>query len=67
MKLREFLCCKENKSRKSVDIGSSGYFNSSISNAGDCNYFKILEMTSENFQDIFNRYKYVLVQFNDRK
>lgn len=69
MKFKRFLCCccccsdGDYGKNKKMDHRASGYYDSDseVSNVG------IIEMNEENFQDILNRYKFLLVQFNDRK
>lgn len=58
-------CCCQSEGVDSLDVRTSGYYNSSRSDTESC--LGIAIMTPENFQEILNRNKYVLVQFNDRK
>lgn len=69
MKLKDFCCCCFFIDRKeSLDIRSSGYYESTSDSEEEINEkSQILIMTSENFQQILKSNKYVLVQFNDRR
>lgn len=69
MKFKEFLCCCGfNDKQETIDVRNSGYYEScSISEYGLEGASPIWEITIENYREILNKSKFVLVQFNDRK
>jgi hypothetical protein len=61
-------CCCFTGHKESLDVRSSGYYDSNSNSDAETNEIsKIWEMTLENYREILNGHKFVLVQFNDRR